>query len=384
MDNENSNTNIPNESSVRYYQSDNPSVNQPAGVAGAGMAGAGAAGMTGTMGHAYTVPQKKRRPVLKALLICAIVFCSVIFLSVACSSMFAGGEQTVHLPSAPFIAVLYVEGGISRSNVDSWGIPFGYQHRWTLDQIDRLIENNNNVALILRIDSPGGSVYAIDELYLKIREFQTETGRPVYVSMSSMAASGGYYIAAPADRIYANRNGLTGSIGVTMGTIIDLSEFLDSHGIRTATIASGEHKSMGSMFDPFTEEQADILQSIVDEAFYQFVEIIMEGRGMDFESVMAFADGRILTAAQALEFGMIDAIGTYADALQSLQSTHNLHDAQVVSVRHTYISLLSGLVGRINFNINAGITGDVAAMLDFAERQNQFPLSYLCPILANR
>ena len=113
---------------------------------------------------------------------------------------------------------------------------------------------------------------------MKLKEYKEKTKRPVYAYMGSMAASGGYYISAPADMIFANRNCWTGSIGVTIGTLYDLSGFLERHGIKAVTIASGRNKSMGSIVDPLTDEQRRIFQSLVDEAYDQFVNIVAEER----------------------------------------------------------------------------------------------------------
>lgn len=109
--------------------------------------------------------------------------------------------------------------------------------------------------MILFVNSPGGGVYESDELYLKIKEYQEQTECPVYAVMGSMAASGGYYISAPADKIVANRNTWTGSIGVTIGTLYDISGLLEQYGVKTETITAGRNKAMGSSVEPMTEEQ---------------------------------------------------------------------------------------------------------------------------------
>ena len=124
-----------------------------------------------------------------------------------------------------------------------------------------MIDDGENKGMILYLDTPGGSVLASDELYFKIKEYQKKTKRPVYASMQSMAASGGYYISAPCDKIIANRNCWTGSIGVTLGTMYDVSELLDKIGVKTNTITSGENKAMGSSVEKMSREQREIFQS---------------------------------------------------------------------------------------------------------------------------
>ena len=176
------------------------------------------------------------------------------------------------------------------------------------------MNDEDNIGILLYINTPGGSVYATDELYLLLQEYREYTGRPVYSYCAEMAASGGYYLAAGSDKIIMNRNCTTGSIGVTAGTHIDISGFLDKQGITVTQIHVGENKSMGDMMAPFTEEHMDIYQSILTEAYGQFVSIIAEGRSMKTEDVVALADGRIYSPKQALANGLIDEIATYSDA----------------------------------------------------------------------
>ena len=130
-----------------------------------------------------------------------------------------------------FVAVLNVEGAIA-SGGESLLEESSYNHKFTLDTIDDLIEMDNNKGIFLFVNSPGGGVYESDELYVKLKEYQSKTNRPVYAYFAATAASGGYYISANADKIIANRNTLTGSIGVTIGTIFDVSGFLNKYGIK--------------------------------------------------------------------------------------------------------------------------------------------------------
>lgn len=144
-----------------------------------------------------------------------------------------------------------------------------------------------------------------------------------------MAASGGYYISASCDKIIANRNCWTGSIGVTMGTLYDVTGLLDKAGIKTQTITSGKNKAMGSSTEKLTSEQREILQSLIDEAYDQFVGIVAEGRGMKLSEVIKLADGRIYTAKQAKNLGLVDEIGTFDDAVKDMQKEYELNDCQV-------------------------------------------------------
>ena len=326
--------------------------------------------------------KRKNRTLINSLIILLCIVLSMVAIVAACSAMLNPGETETRLPSRDYIAVIYVQGIITRGNVDSWGIRFGYQHDWLLGELDRIMNDSNNRGLILYIDSPGGGVYESDALYLKLVEFRERTGRPIYAAMSSMGASGAYYVATVADRIYANRNNWTGSIGVTIGTLIDASEFLENHGIRTATIVSGEHKAIGNLFDPLSDDQISILQTLVDEAHDQFVNIIAYERNMSIDAVRRLADGRIYTANQALELGLIDSIGTFSDALESMRTTHNLHGAEIVDVRYEASFLFANLFGSMNLR-NIGATSDAAVILAILENQKRAPVSFLCPILSN-
>lgn len=215
------------------------------------------------------------------------------------------------------IAVLYIEGTIGDSDEN-------YNQQYILENIDSMIENDSNEGLMLYVDTPGGGVYESDEVYLKIREYQKETKRPVYAYFASQATSGGYYISAPSDKILANRNCWTGSIGVTMGTIYDISGLLEKYGIKSESITSGPNKAMGSLTEPMTDQQREIWQSMVDEAYDQFVGIVADGRKLDESYVRSIADGRIYTAKQAKANKLVDdVVDTYDDAVAQMQKCMN-------------------------------------------------------------
>ena len=215
-----------------------------------------------------------------------------------------------------YIAVLHIEGAItSESTAGSlFAEPQEYRHNFLLSTIQRLASDNENKGILLYIDSPGGEVYATDELYLEILRYKDNTGRPVYAYCGKMAASGGYYIASAADQIFMNRNGLTGSIGVSAGTFIDLSGFLEEQGVRTTSIYVGDNKAMGTMFEEFTEEQREIYLSILQERYDQFVDVVVEGRPLTRDEVIKLSDGRVFSANQAMNLNLIDGVMNYEEA----------------------------------------------------------------------
>jgi len=167
-------------------------------------------------------------------------------------------------------------------------------------------------AIILRIDSPGGGVAASQEIYDAVKKARAK--KKIVVSMGAVAASGGYYIALPADRIVANPSTITGSIGVILEYPV-FEEILKKIGIRYEVIKSREHKDIGSPFRTITKEERGLLEGVIKDIYEQFVSVTVENRGLDPDSVYKIADGRILTGHQAHAFGLVDTLGTFEDAV---------------------------------------------------------------------
>lgn len=216
-----------------------------------------------------------------------------------------------------YIAVVYVEGIIEPLN-DS------YDHSWIMETIYDLKTDSKNKGILLYIDSPGGAVYQSDELYLELMEYKAETGCPVFAYLGPQATSGGYYIACAADYIYANRNTITGSIGVIASQSIDLSELLEKHGIKINTFIAGKNKNMLGIDSPVTPEQQAIMQSVADECYQQFTQIVADSRQLPIEQVIELADGRIYTAQQALNNGLIDEICRFNQVEDFIHEEMNL------------------------------------------------------------
>lgn len=220
-------------------------------------------------------------------------------------------QNKVALPSKEFIGVINIDGEIGPTTTESiWSTSTsGYNHDLYLNYIEQMEKSSLNKGILLYVDSPGGTVYESDEMYLRLMEYKENTGRPIWAYFGSQACSGGYYIAMAADQIYANRNCWTGSIGVII-SLTNCKGLYDKLGIKEIDITSGKNKAMGSMGLDLTKEQEDILQSLVDEAYEQFVDIVATGRGMDLNTVKQIADGRIYSAKQAQENGLVDAVAS--------------------------------------------------------------------------
>lgn len=212
-------------------------------------------------------------------------------------------------PKKDYIAVVNVVGTIQEQiEAGVFDAEQSYRHITTLDYIDKLMDDENNKGMLLYVDSPGGSVYESEELYSKLQEYKEKTGRPIWNYMAHYAASGGYMVSMPADKIYANPNTVTGSIGVIMSGF-DMTGLYEKLGMRYISITSGKNKDSSKM----TEEQIEIYQSQVNECYEDFVEKVSAGRNMTVEEVKALADGRTYTAKQAKENGLIDEISMFED-----------------------------------------------------------------------
>ncbi|MDO5601403.1 MAG: signal peptide peptidase SppA [Oscillospiraceae bacterium] len=255
---------------------------------------------------------------ITALLIVILLLAFFLFVGSGVASAFQTHIDPEATPGGDYFSVLTISGSIENVTPDAFH-RVGYNHNATLSHIYYAAQDAHNKGLFLYLDTPGGTVYESDELYLALKEYKEYTGRPVYAYMCSMAASGGYYVSCAADRITANRNCLTGSIGVIMG-MTNLKGLYDKLGIEEVQITSGVNKGMGSSGLQMTEEQRAIYQSIVDESYQQFVGCVEEGRpGLTRAQILKLADGRIYTAQQAVDNGLIDGIMPQEEALAEMQ-----------------------------------------------------------------
>ncbi len=216
----------------------------------------------------------------------------------------------------------------------------GYDHHQFLHMIDQASEDDSVKAIILNVNSPGGEVGATAQIHKKLVELKEEYSKPIYVSMGSTAASGGYYVAAPADKIFAEASTLTGSIGVIMESI-NYSELAENYGVHFNTIKSGKHKDIMSPSREMTKEEREILQSMIDEMYGDFVQVIVDGRGMSEAKVREVGDGRVYTGKQAKEVGLVDEVGNFDDALSAIQNDFSLEDAEVIQYGNNF-GFLSG------------------------------------------
>ncbi len=184
-----------------------------------------------------------------------------------------------------------------------------------LDQLKRYRKDDSLRAIVLRVDSPGGAVVPSQEIYREVRAIRDEGKKKIVASMGTVAASGGYYIAAGTERIVANPGTLTGSIGVIM-ELPNIEGLLSKIGVRAVTIKSGERKDTGSPFRKMSVEERALLQSVLDDVHAQFIEAVASSRSLPEKEVRALADGRIFTGRQAKEKRLVDDLGGLDDAIK--------------------------------------------------------------------
>lgn len=182
-----------------------------------------------------------------------------------------------------------------------------------IDEIKEYVKDPSVKAIVLRVDSPGGGVAPSQEIYEEVKKAVAK--KKIVVSMGSLAASGGYYISAPASRIVANPGTLTGSIGVIM-EIPNLEGLMNKVGVKTEVIKSGRHKDIASVFRGIGREEREILQGVLDDVHDQFIKAVAEGRKMLPDQVRKLADGRIFTGKQAVGMGLVDELGNLEDAIK--------------------------------------------------------------------
>jgi protease-4 len=206
------------------------------------------------------------------------------------------------LSSEDRIALIRVEGVIMDSQT-------------TVSELKRFSENPSIKAIVLRIDTPGGGVVPSQEIYDAVKRVRNKSNKAVIASMGSVAASGGYYIAAATDRIVANPGTLTGSIGVIMETA-NVEGLLQKIGVEGVVIKSGKFKDVGSPIRKMSSEERGLLQGVMDDVHRQFIEAVAEGRSLELRTAQALADGRIFTGRQAKEVKLVDELGDLDDAIQ--------------------------------------------------------------------
>jgi protease-4 len=240
---------------------------------------------------------ERKHPVLFGLLIIFLVICGLLLLLGGITYFFTD-DSSLHFGDR--IAVVSIKGVIADSKA-------------AVEQLKKYRQDNRVKAIILRIDSPGGSTAGSQEIYREVQK--TSSKKKVVASMGNVAASGGYYVALGANKIVANPASLTGSIGV----IIQFSNFktlLNKIGVSQEAVKSGPYKDIGSPVRDMKPEERALLEGVIKNVHQQFIEVVVKGRRLSREQVEKIADGRIFTGEQAKALGLVDELGSFDDAVE--------------------------------------------------------------------
>lgn len=329
--------------------------------------------------------EPEKRSGCSRYLLWAFLFLSLFLNLVLCGALgwFKSHDEDADLPELVLFSHQHSEGKIAVIRVE--GVLMEGMIDFALKQIEMVAKDDGIKAIVLRIDSPGGTVSASEELFQrlvrlrngKVRKFPDSKARKIIVSMGSLAASGGYYIAMPGETIYAERGTLTGSIGV-YASLPNVSEFIHQHGIKFELVKAGGIKASGSPFHEMTPRERQPWQDIVDQAYDQFLDVIVEGRPKLNKAAIRDevlfrksieirdekgavvrdwwgrprttsyerrrADGGTFTAMEAKQYGLIDEIGTLEDALDAAASSAGISRYTAVEYRRPP-SLFGSLLG---------------------------------------
>lgn len=238
------------------------------------------------------------------------------------------------------LALLNLQGVISQSsgsNIDD------YNHEAFLNQIEDVFMDDEIKGVIIQMNSPGGGVYESDEAYHRLMTLKEKYPKPLVVYMGPQAASGAYYISMAADKIYANYNTLTGSIGVIISTY-NYSQLADKIGIKDVTFKSAANKDILNPMRPATEEENAIMQALVDESYNRFVDIVAKGRNMERSRVLQLADGRIYSGNQAKQLNLVDELGYLETAIAGTAKMAKTTDPQVIIYENPVPGILDWLM----------------------------------------
>jgi protease-4 len=268
----------------------------------------------------------------KIALIAAGIFVLIVLLFIGCvfivRALLGDGER--QLVDKPGIGLVEVKGMI----LDS---------RETVRQLRYFLKKDEIKAVVLRVDSPGGVVAPSQEIYEEVKKFAAK--KKIVVSMGSLAASGGYYISAPATLIYANPGTITASIGVII-KLSNIEALMDKIGIKATVIKTGKYKDSGSPVRELTAEDRAMFQSVIDSTHNQFIKAVASGRKLPEDEVRLIADGRVLSGEQAMALKLVDRLGTFQDAIEEAGRLAGIKGEPEIILppkkKMHYLDLLSG------------------------------------------
>ncbi|HEV2295372.1 MAG TPA: signal peptide peptidase SppA [Tepidisphaeraceae bacterium] len=234
------------------------------------------------------------------------------------------------------IAVIEVEGVLVNARTGGFLQPTENKLSLFKEQLDRAAGDDRVKAVVLRVNSPGGTVTASDTMYQLLSRFRLRTKKPIIASLQEVAASGAYYVACASDQIMAAPTSVVGSIGVIFNTF-DASRGMDKIGVRAESIKSGPLKDMGSPFKALSNDERAVMQGMVDEYYARFVAVVKAHRMMaDTETLGTATDGRVFSGQQALAMGLVDRVGLLEDAIKLAREAGKAPGAMPVMYRRPY------------------------------------------------
>ena len=262
------------------------------------------------------------------------------------------------------IALISYEGAIGDGEVyDSF-----------MEQLEDIYKDDSVKGVIMQVNSPGGAVYNSEQIANKIKEIQTDKKIPVFTVMKTMAASGGYYISAPTDKIYASNETLTGSIGVIMSSR-SFQGLFEKYGIKEQNITTGKMKDAGSVGKDMTDEQKKYFQDLINSSFDRFIKIVSQGRSMKEDEVRKLADGRVYDGAQAKNNGLVDKIGNLDDAIEDMKKDYKLNNPEVFEYEGSDYSLKKFLSKAQNL-VEKNSSSDLSILKELMEKESPLPMYY--------
>lgn len=244
------------------------------------------------------------------------IIIGLVFLSLAAAVVIKdkGEDKTGQGGAGEKIAVVYIEGTIVSSDPGAFGGGGVAAADRIIKDLKEARENPEIKAVILKLNTGGGSVVGSDEIGKEVERVK-KSGKKVVAYMGEMAASGGYWISAKADKIVANPGTLTGSIGVIM-QITKMQELYNKVGVEVTNFTTGPYKDMGASNKTMSPEERKIFQSLIDDSYQDFIQVVAEGRHLEAARVRELADGRVYTGKQAKAVGLVDELGDYTEAVR--------------------------------------------------------------------
>lgn len=293
-------------------------------------------------GAPYPAPPKRKR----GWVIWVIVISLLAFLGTCCvvPILLVTSFEDSSIPTfGEGVAVIHIDGVIAGTG----DIYSGYiTPEYILDQLDQAEYDDSVKAVVLRVDSPGGTVAASEEIASMVKDYK----KPIIVSIGDVGASGAYMVSSQADEIWAMPGSAVGSIGV-ISEIPNVKGLLDKVGVEFTVITAGKYKDTGSPYRPLTEEEKSLIQGEVDEAYGQFVGIVAEGRDLPRSKVESMATGQTWSGSRAKKLGLIDEIGTYQDALDAAAKAGGIEgDYDIISFESgdDFVNALLGITSRFD------------------------------------